>query len=348
MSLKKALFGSLILLFVIGASHADDQVSTVDKVENALRSVVHLETYVMKQRFPGSSSNSDESFRKIEETGSGVVVSIKEKTWILTNRHVIANVQPDTIRAVLSDHRKMPVERVLTNAEFDLALLEIKDNDVPRATIGDSSLVRLTDSVFVLGSPFGLSQSVSKGIISGVNRCKIPQGDHAVPLYPLMQTDAAVNPGNSGGPIVNEQGEVIGIVTAIASSSGTNEGVGFAIPITEVMQLAEELVENEKIMRPSLGIELEPELSDADREQAGMLKQIGVKVKRVTPESPADQVGVKPGDIVVKYKEMDIENDAHLVRLIAQSKINEEPTLVFIRGKAPFEVKPKLAAIESH
>ena len=170
---------------------------------------------------------------------------------------------------------------------------------------------------------------------------------HAVPLYPLMQTDAAVNPGNSGGPLVNEQGEVIGIITAIASSSGTNEGVGFAIPIKEVMRLAGELVENGKIMRPSLGVELAPEISDAEREQAGLVKQIGVKVTRVTPDSPADLAGIQTGDIIVKYKETDVENDAHLVRLIAQSIIGEDPALVFIRGKAPFEVKPKLAAMES-
>ena len=146
----------MILLMGIGVVSADDSTSTYEKVETTLQSVVHIETYVMKQRSIGLSGNSDDSFRKVEETGSGVVVSIKGKPWILTNRHVVAGVQVSTIRAVLADHRKLTLGRALTNAEFDLALLEISETDVPMVAIGDSSLVRRSDTVFVLGSPFGV------------------------------------------------------------------------------------------------------------------------------------------------------------------------------------------------
>ena len=344
--ISSLIFLSLFFWFS-GIGFAEDQASTAEKVEKTLQAVVHLETLVVKQRLIGSAGDENGSFRRIEETGSGVVVSIKGKSWILTNRHVVAGVRIDAVRAVIPDLRRLTIKNMLHNAEFDLGLLEIEENDVPVAPFGDSDQVKRMDTVFVLGSPFGLSQSVSRGIISGKNRSKIPQGDHAVPFYQLLQTDAAVNPGNSGGPIVNTQGEVIGIVTAIASSSGTNEGVGFAIPINEAIRYAEELIETGRIMRPSLGIELAPEFSDAEREQAGLIKQVGVKVLRVTPDSPADLVGIQADDVIVKYGETDVENDAHLVRLIAQSQVGEEPTVIFIRGKAPFEVKPKLAAVES-
>jgi len=328
---------------------AVEQISRVLRkaAEKAIPGVVHIETLTVRRRSPERGGSSAKTVQHIEETGSGIVVTIDGKPWVITNRHVVAEANRDSIRLVLSDHRKLSIERILMNMEFDLAVIEITEKDVPTVQLGDSDKIDIADYVLVLGSPFGLSQSVSMGIISGKNRRKIPQGDQMVPLYNLMQTDAAINPGNSGGPLVNARGEVVGIVTAIASSSGANEGVGFAIPINDVIRLAGELVSTGKIVRPSLGIELAPEITISERENAGLLKQIGVKVSKVNPGSPAEQAGMLPGDIIVRYQGEEVENDAHLVRMIVQSRVGDTPTIVFIRGKAPFEVKPTLAAIES-
>jgi serine protease Do len=313
--------------------------------EKVMPAVIHLETRTVRQRSPSNGIRS--TVQQIEETGSGFVILLNGKPWVMTNRHVVAGIAPESMRLLLPDYRKLKVTRVLLNIEFDLALLEINEQDVPAAVPGDSDKANIADIVLVLGSPFGLSQSVSMGILSGKNRRKIPQGEHPVPLYNLLQTDAAVNPGNSGGPLVNIRGEVIGIVTAIASSSGANEGVGFAIPINEAVRLAEELIATGKIMRPSLGIELAPEISPEERDAAGLVKQIGTRVTKVSSDSPAAKAGIQPGDIIVRYQDSDVENDAHLVRLIVQSQIGESPAIVLIRGKAPFDVKPVLAGIES-
>ncbi|MGL6225789.1 MAG: S1C family serine protease [Thermoguttaceae bacterium] len=325
------IFCSLLLLALTLTSFspaygAESIRSKWSQIQHVPASVVHIET---RTAVP---ANQTDKIRQIEEMGSGVIVQINGKFFVLTNRHIIANATQDSIRLFLADHRVLRPIEVLTSPEFDIALLQISADSLVPAPIGNSDLVEIADPVFVFGSPFGMKGSLSTGIISAKGRRKIPQGDQPVPIQGFFQTDASVNPGNSGGPLVNDSGEVIGIVTAIASSSGGNEGVAFAIPINSMMKNARELVEKGRVIRPFLGVELDPKFSWEKGEEAGLDRNIGTRIEKVTPNSPGAKAGLQTGDIIVAYNDTTVEDDLHLVLLIAQSTIGEEATLRFYRN----------------
>jgi len=325
----------------------------IDRISQIMRtaaeltfpSIVHIETMVIKPSRTNDGNISgirQTTAQRIEETGTGIVMAIDNRPWVVTNRHVIGTAEINAVHLMLHDRRQLTVKRILINSDFDIAVLEIAETDVITARLGDSNSVKTAEHVLVIGSPYGLNGTITHGIISAVGRRNIPKGDHPVPLHEMLQTDAAINPGNSGGPLINMRGEVIGIISAIASSSGANEGVGFAIPINEAIRVAKNLVRQGEMRRPYMGVELARTITDKEYAAAGIAKRIGVKIAAVTPDSPAAIAGLHIGDIVLKYNDIEIEDDSHFIRLVAHDEIGNQPTLTVARFRETLTLRPKL------
>jgi serine protease Do len=220
--------------------------------------------------------------------------------------------------------------------------MEVALADVVTATLGNSDAVDIGDFVLAFGSPFGLSHSVTFGIVSGKGRRDLDLGDSGVRLQDFLQTDAAINPGNSGGPLVNLRGEVIGINTAIASSSGGNEGVGFAIPINTFLFAARQLVEKGTVTRAFLGVTLDARFDFEAAQAVGLQQRLGARVVTVTPDSSAAQAGIQPGDVILRFDETVVESDAHLINLVNTSEVGKEVTLEIFRSGQTLKIKAVL------
>ena len=213
--------------------------------------------------------------RKFEETGSGVIVRSERLPglYILTNHHVVENAKPSRIRIFLRDGRSLLPVRIWSDEKADIAVLKLDRDDLPAARMGNSDEAPVGTWVMALGSPFGLTHSVSQGIISARGRHMEELQD--VENQDFLQTDAAINPGNSGGPLVNMKGEVIGINNSIASNGGGNEGVGFSIPINLARWIMNELIANGRVSRGALGVVLQTEFRPEDAIKLGMERPRG-------------------------------------------------------------------------
>jgi len=240
--------------------------------------------------------------QKQSSLGSGVIVS--SQGLVVTNNHVIANA--DDIRVALSDGREFAAMLVLKDDRLDLAVLRIQApgggfNFLP---VGDSDAVEVGDIVLAIGNPFGVGQTVTSGIVSGLARNRIGGGDFSF----FIQTDASINPGNSGGALINMTGELIGINTAIVSSGGGSNGIGFAIPANLVkVFIAAAEGGQQGFTRPYIGAAFEPVTSEM-AEALGLKVARGALVTKVTPESPAATAGLKPGDVIVAVNGHGVEH----------------------------------------
>jgi serine protease Do len=218
------------------------------------------------------------------------------------------------------------------DSEVDLAVLKIDDPNVKPLKLADSDTVQPGDFVLAIGNPFGFEETVTDGIISSKGRPNRTDffGD-------LIQTNAAINPGNSGGPLINLSGEVIGINTAIASTTGGSQGIGFAIPSNTVRTALESLLKQGRIIRGYLGIQtraLQPDETSSDSD--------GVPVAEVMPGSPAAQAGVQPGDVIHKFDGRDVKNFNALRTFVAQTPLNKEVDLEVLRNGKPLKVKTQI------
>jgi serine protease Do len=317
--------------------------------EQTLPGVVHIETTTIQpSRISNNvSATGRQTAQRIDEVGTGMIVLIDGKPYIITNRHVVGEASVNAIQLQLYDRQRISAKRVLLNNDFDVAVIEIAENNVMPVKLGNSDKVRLADYVLVIGSPYGLNGTITRGIISSTGRRSIPKGNQPIPLHDMLQTDAAINPGNSGGPLVNMRGEVIGVISAIASSSGANEGVGFAIPINSVLRVANDLVRYGEVRRPYMGIGLTRTISDEERVASGLNKLIGVKITSVTPDSPAAVAGLQTDDLIIRFNSVDVEDDNHFIRLVAQANIGDQPVLTVIRQQKTLEIKPLLTMQKS-
>lgn len=295
-------------------------------VKLAAPAVVHIEA--RKNLSRGGEAGEDSG---TEEAGSGVLIEMDGKFFALTNRHVVADAQLSGVLVKSHDGRALTPLRIWSDHESDVAVIELRERDLVAARLGDSGVVEIGDFVVAVGSPFGLSHSITYGIISAKGRRDLELGDDGVHYQDFMQTDAAINPGNSGGPLVNLRGEVIGINTAIASSSGGNEGIGFTIPIKMVMFVANQLIEKGYVERGHLGVRLDPTFSREKALRAGLKRLEGALVTNVTPNSPADKGGLQVGDIILSYNSELIENDNHLVNMVGNTAVGSEVVLVVFR-----------------
>src|SRR5213594_2886656 len=260
--------------------------------------------------------------------GSGVIVT--NEGHIITNNHVVDQV--DEIEVQLSDGRSKKARLVGADSEVDLAVLKIDDPSANPLKLADSDTVQPGDFVLAIGNPFGFEETVTDGIISSKGRPNRTDffGD-------LIQTNAAINPGNSGGPLINLRGEVIGINTAIASTTGGSQGIGFAIPSNTVRTALESLLRQGRIIRGYLGIQtraLQPGEDGADTE--------GVTVAEVMAGSPAAQAGVQPGDVVRKFDGHEVKNFSALRTLVAQTQLNKQVELEIVRDGKPLKVKAQI------
>ncbi|MEL7265389.1 MAG: trypsin-like peptidase domain-containing protein, partial [Planctomycetota bacterium] len=271
--------------------------------------VVHIEA-----RKTQKSGGRTESF---DEAGSGVFVEIEGQPWVLTNRHVTLTAKLTDILVRTIDGRSMNPTKIVSDADTDIAVLKLPGNPIPVAKIGDSDSVSVGEMVIVIGSPFGLSHSVSLGVLSAKGRRDLSLGTKTIELQDFFQTDAAINPGNSGGPLLNLRGEVIALNTAIASSGGGSEGIGFAIPINMAMHVATQLVRHGQLRRSYLGVVLDPNYDGitalGNQRARNDTVTLGARVTVVKPDSPAALAGLKVGDIIIKFDGRRVDDDDHLV-----------------------------------
>jgi serine protease Do len=271
----------------------------------------------------------------VEEAGSGVIVEIKRKHYILTNRHVIRGAAADGIRLNLADGRRIHPVKVWDDVDTDVAVLAVDAPELVPARLGKSAAMEIGDFVLAVGSPFGLSHSVTYGIISAKGRRDLELGDASVIFQDFLQTDAAINPGNSGGPLINLRGEVIGINTAIASNSGGNEGIGFAIPVDMFMFVADQLIETGKVARAFLGVNLDSKFGPTVAAELGLPRPFGARVNGITPDSPAEAAKLRVSDVILEFDGNLVEDDGHLVNLVSQTPVGKKISLVVFRDRAP-------------
>ena len=289
--------------------------------------IVHIEADV------SSRSPSPHRRRHEEEIGSGVLIEEKGRHFVLTNRHVIAGSPSETIKLTLADGRQINPEKVWQDPETDIAVMAVSAPNLVAARIGDSDQVEIGDFVLAVGSPFGLKHTVTFGIISAKGRRDLGLGSSGVRLQDFLQTDAAINPGSSGGPLVNLQGEVIGINTAIASDSGVDEGIAFAIPVNMFIFFARQLIEHGEVSRAFLGVTLDSSFGPVMAAEAGLPCPVGAKISEIIPHSPAAAANLQPGDVILEFDHHAVEDDGHLVNMVSLTEIGKEVPLVVFRQR---------------
>jgi S1-C subfamily serine protease len=274
--------------------------------------------------------------RAVEESGSGVIIwSESQQTFlVLTNNHVIAHAKPQHITVNLADGRLFHPQRVWADPESDIAVLRLDGaRDLPAAVLGDSESVRVGQWVLAIGSPFGLNQTVTHGIISARERGQISLGS-TIRIKDFLQTDAAINPGSSGGPLINLDGHVIGINTAIASQSGNNSGVAFSIPINLVKQVVRQLLEHGIVARGYLGMQLASSFEPAEALKLGLDRVQGALVEAVYPDTPAVAAGLRANDVVLQIDGMPVRNENHLINAISGMAAGKKVQLQIWRNRS--------------
>lgn len=293
------------------------------------------------RRFFGDEFQQEQVPR--EGKGSGVIIS--KEGLVLTNQHVIQGATEITV--TLSDGRVFRGKVKGGDRSLDIALVQIKaDKPLPVAHLGDSKTMRLGETVIAIGNPFGVGQTVTAGIVSALGR-DVPVEDGKT-LNNVIQTDAAINRGNSGGPLINLKGEVVGINTAIFSPTGGNIGIGFAIPINSVKEVLGELIRHGKIIRPWMGVALIPlDMDPETRKYLGLKDTNGAGIKDVYAGSPADRAGLQRGDVIIEINNAKVRNPEDLIKVVRQSKPNDTVSVLVIRNRKIKLVKVKLAEMPS-
>ncbi len=296
---------------------SSDILKVADRFEAVARMVSPAVVYVEATKSGGAPAGGKP--RSVEESGSGIIVRVlgQRGLLVITNNHVIAQATPDQIAINLADGRLLRPGRVWADPESDVAVLRLDGVDnLPTAVLGDSDKARVGQWVLAIGSPFGLNQTVTHGIVSARERGQISLGS-TIRIKDFLQTDAAINPGSSGGPLVNLDSEVIGINTAIASHNGSNSGVAFSIPINLVKRVITQLLEKGSVSRGYLGMQLADSFEPTTALKLGLDRVQGALVETVYPDTPAATAGLRPNDVVLQLDGASIRNENHLINLIS-------------------------------
>jgi serine protease Do len=306
--------------FINVAKQVKPAVVNIDVVEKAKRSSSMRVPEGFPQ-IPGFPPFENQP-RRQRGTGSGVIISADG--YILTNNHVAGDA--DQINVKLADGREMKARRIGADPETDLAVIKIEAQGLPFARIGNSDALEQGEWVIALGSPFGLEQTMTAGIVSATGR-DLPGSQ----FTHFVQTDASINPGNSGGPLVNMQGEIVGINTLIFSQSGTSSGVGFAIPSNLANKVYAQLVKGGKVSRGYLGVLLKS-VTPAIARSVGFPGKEGVLVDDIAKDdSPAARAGLRSGDVITEFEGKPVKTPAQLTELVADTPVGRPAQLKFVR-----------------
>jgi serine protease Do len=318
--------------FVGVAKQVKPAVVNIDVVEKAQRQSMQL-----PEGFPQIPGLGDGQSRRSRGTGSGVIISADG--YILTNNHVAGD-QAEQIKVKLADGREFKAKRIGYDKDTDIALIKIDATGLPYAKLGNSDNLEQGEWVLALGSPFGLQQTMTAGIVSATGR---DLGAQAGQFTSFIQTDASINPGNSGGPLVNMQGEVIGINAIIYSRSGANEGIGFAIPSNLVNKVYAQLLKNGKVTRAYLGL-YPAEVTPGIARNARFNGEGGALVNDLSKDdSPAARAGLRSGDIIVEVDGKKIASPKQLVETVADLPVGRTIDVKYIRDGRMQSTKVTLA-----
>lgn len=267
--------------------------------------------------------------------GSGFILS--SDGLIMTNAHVVDGA--DEVLVTLTDKREFKARIIGADKRSDVAVVKIDANGLPAIKVGDVNRLRVGEWVIAIGSPFGLENTVTAGIVSAKQR---DTGDY----LPFIQTDVAINPGNSGGPLINMRGEVVGVNSQIYSRSGGSMGISFSIPMDEAVRVSDQLRSLGRVTRGRIGVQIEA-VSKEVAESIGLGKPVGALVRGVEAGSPAEKAGVEAGDIIVKFEGKTIEKSSDLPRLVGNTKPGTKSSLTVFRRGAVKELNVTIIEIEA-
>lgn len=323
-----------------------------DISDNVTPTVVYVESSVpvSRDRLPDDGNHeNEEGFwdrflprRRAESIGSGVLIS--SDGYIITNNHVVADSEGN-VRVGLSDKRSFPAEVVGRDPSTDLAVLKIDGDDFPSAIVGNSDHVTVGDWVIAIGNPFRLNSTVTAGIVSALNRdVNIINDDLSIESF--IQTDAAINQGNSGGALVNNNGELIGINTAIATENGSYQGYGFAIPINMGIKVAKDLIEHGEVRRPYLGVQISP-IDHNRAERLGLENIRGVEIVNLVEEGSAYLGGIKVDDIILEVNGVIVNEPNELQVQIALLTPGDVANILVLRNGEVVKFDVELNGLDS-
>ena len=304
----------------VSASQSGNQDEEMQELLKRFFGVPQLPNQGPKKRKPVPQQDAEEEVPR--GIGSGFIIS--QDGYVLTNNHVVEGA--DEVYVTLNDKREFKARVIGFDKRTDVALVKVEGTRLPFLPIGDSDKIKAGQWVVAIGSPFSLDNSVTAGIISSKSR---DTGD----FLPLIQTDVAVNPGNSGGPLLNMNGEVIGINSQIYSRSGGFMGISFAVPIDEAMKVVDQLKANGKVSRSRIGVRLS-EVPKEVAESFGLAKGQGAFISMVEPASPAEKAGIAAGDIILEFNGQPVTKYSDLSRLVGNTKPGTKSVLtVWNKGK---------------
>ena len=307
-----------------------------DAAESAVQAVVYVKVTQRGNSQPGSLLDLIFGFAQTprDQVGLGSGVIIRSNGYIVTNNHVVAGA--DEIQVTLENNKVYPAKLVGTDPATDIALIKIEAEDLPTVPLGDSDALRLGEWVLAIGSPYDLRSTITAGIVSAKGR-SMPNYDGQYRVESFIQTDAAVNPGNSGGALVNAAGELVGINTSIISRTGSYTGYSFAVPVNIVSKVVDDFIEYGEVQRAILGVSI----TDVNAElaaQANLAEIDGVYVMSVQKESPAEKGGIEEGDVIKEVNLNPVHNSAGLQEQISRLRPGEKAVVTILREGKQREV----------
>ncbi|MCX6121563.1 MAG: trypsin-like peptidase domain-containing protein [Ignavibacteriales bacterium] len=319
-------------------------------------SVVYVQVEMSGESEPDSQQDPGQFFHRFfgpdfkfempkrgPEVGAGSGVIITSNGYILTNNHVVANAKKNGIKVQLSDTREFKAKLIGTDKYTDLAVIKIEADNLPAAALGNSDDVEVGHIVFAIGAPLGLKSTMTQGIVSALGRTIGINQQDGYGIENFIQTDAAVNPGNSGGPLVNINGEVVGINTAIATTNARYQGYSFAIPLNLAKRVATDIIKFGKFRRGFLGVQIK-DVDAVYAKAAGLDKKKGVWVESVTKDAAGDKAGLEDGDIILSVDGKEVNSVQTLQTAIATKHPGEDVTLQIWRNKKQITKKVTLGS----
>tara|TARA_B100000315_G_scaffold257282_1_gene305619 strand:- start:182 stop:1567 length:1386 start_codon:yes stop_codon:yes gene_type:complete len=340
----------------------DATVGVASKVGEAVVSISSVVTEKVTDRFNFGSPFSDldddpfrnffEEFfgegieREYKRMGLGSGVIIDREGYILTNEHVVSGASQ--IKVKLSDGREFDAQIKGSDPRTDLAVIKIEAKNLTSAKLGDSKDLKIGQWVVAIGNPFGFAienpePTVTVGVVSALHRYLPGIGKRDRGYDDLIQTDAAINPGNSGGPLVNLKGEIVGINTAIITTSGGYQGLGFATPISKAKRILRRLIKGEKVLYGWLGVNIQ-DLNDDLRSYFGIKEREGVIVLKVYKDSPAQEGGLNEGDLILAFNKQSVRATRELVKMVSSAEVGETIALKVVRSGKEVSLKVKIGA----